>query len=347
MRNFIYILLIFPFIVYSQTGGKHAFPFLDLPDNARAMGLGKRVITVFDDDIHLGIQNPAAFNSKMHNSIGFNHALLAGGINHGMIAYARDINKVGTGAIHLRYISYGKMDRRDETGEHLGTFTAGDFALGASLGRTINDHLSIGANVNFIWSQLESYSSMGVAVDVAGMFRTKDEMTVVSAVVKNIGAQLKTYHDNNRYALPIDAMLGVSHRLKHAPFRFSLVLHQLNRWNLSYFDPEEKPKNDPLTGELIPVKRAGFGENLARHMVFQVESIIGKMVRVRLAFDYNQRKEMLVKNRPGMGGFSFGAGMNFKRFAIDYGISIYSSAGFHNMIGLRTNFDSWRKADNR
>ncbi|PKR80999.1 hypothetical protein CW751_07480 [Brumimicrobium salinarum] len=342
MKQLLIILLI-PITLFGQTGGKNAFPFLDLPYNARAASLGRQFITAFDNDINVGIQNPAAFNTKMSNSAGFNQALLAGGINHGMVAYAHDINKVGTGALHLRYVAYGQMDRMNIEGEKIGTFSAGDFALGGSIGRTLNKNISIGATFNLIWSQLESYNSMGIAFDFAGMYRSTNERTTVSAVVKNIGAQLSTYTNKTRSPLPIQAMLGVSHKLAHAPFRFSIVAHHLNQWDLTYDDPNAKPTIDPLTGKEVPVEKAGFGEKLGRHFIFQVEALIGKTVRIRGAFDYNQRREMLVENRPGMGGFSFGAGLNFKRFTIDYGLVVFSSAGFNNLISLRTDFDLWRK----
>jgi hypothetical protein len=343
MTRLIIILCLIPFVTFGQTGGTNAFPFLDLPDNARAAALGRKFITAYDDDINTGIQNPASFNSEMDNSIGFNQALLAGGINHGMVAYAKDIDKVGTAAIHLRYVAYGKMDRTDVNGENIGKFSAGDFALGGSVGRTLNKNISIGATINLIWSQLESYNSMGISVDLAGMYRSLNERTTVSAVVRNAGVQLSTYTEKTRAPLPVQAMLGLSHKLEHAPFRFSIVAHHLNKWDLTYNDPNAEPTTDPLTGEFIPVETASFGEKLGRHFIVQIETLIGKTVRIRGAFDYNQRREMLVQNRPGMGGFSFGAGMNFKRFTVDYGLFIFSSAGFNNMISLRTDFDKWRK----
>jgi len=47
--------------------------------------------------------------------------------------------------------------------------------------------------------------------------------------------------------------------------------------------------------------------------------------------------------RPGLAGFSLGAGLYFKRFSIDYGLSVFSKAGFNNMLTLTTNFDKWKK----
>ncbi|MBW7867788.1 MAG: type IX secretion system protein PorQ [Brumimicrobium sp.] len=343
MKQLVIFILLIPITLVAQTGGKNAFPFLDLPYDARTGSLGRKLITIFDDDLHMGIQNPAALNPSMDNSVGISQALLASGINHGMLAYAKDFANIGTGAIHLRYVAYGKMNRMDEFGQELGTFSAGDFVLGASMGRIINSNLSIGASFNIIWSQLESYGSFGISADIAGMYRSTDERTVVTAVVRNIGAQIKSYLPKQRAPLAIEPMIGFSHRLGHAPFRFSIIAQRLNKWDLSYNDPKAMPTLDPLTGAIIPVKRAGFGEKLGRHFIFQVESLIGKIVRIRVAFDYNQRMEMLVQNRPGIGGFSFGAGLNFKRFAIDYGFYAYSTAGYHNLLTIRGNINTWRK----
>lgn len=343
MKKLIIFSVFFPFLSLGQTGGKSAYPFLNLTQNARAGGIGNDLITVYDDDINLGVLNPAVLNTTMSHSIAANQSLLAGGIYHGMFVYGHDIKNLGTGAIHLRYLSYGKMDRMDETGERLGSFTAGDFALGASLGRELNPHISIGGAFNFIWSQLETYSSFGISLDLAGTYKTLDKNTIISAVVRNIGTEIKPYRKGVRSPLPINVMLGISHKLNHAPFRFSIIYHHLNKWDLTYFDPNQKPKIDPLTGESMPLDGAKFIEKLGRHFIFQVESKIANVFSLRLGFDYNRRKEMLVANRPGIGGFSFGVGLSLKRFAVDYGFSAFSSAGYHNMITFRTNINTWRK----
>ena len=72
MKRLIFFILLFPLTLTAQTGGENAFPFIDLPYNARATSLGRTFITAYDDDINIGAQNPAAFNTKMSNSIGVN-----------------------------------------------------------------------------------------------------------------------------------------------------------------------------------------------------------------------------------------------------------------------------------
>jgi hypothetical protein len=344
MKKTLFIAFIFIAVTgLGQTGGVNVFPFLEMTYNARTGALGRKLITTYDNDVNMGVMNPASFNVEMDNSIGFNQALHAGGINHGMVAYGKHFEGVGTGAAHLRYVAYGQMDRTDATGQKIGTFSAGDFVLGGSFARRLNPRISVGATVNIIWSQLESYNSLGLGVDLGGIYISKNEQTIVSAVIRNAGVQVKSYTEKNRAPLPAQAMMGISHKLEYAPFRLSLVAHHLNQWDLTYNDPNLEPTVDPLTGEEVPVPTAGFGEKLARHFLFQVEILAGETLRIRGAFDYHQRRQMLVQNRPGMGGFSFGAGLNFKRFSVDYGLFIFSSAGFNNLITLSTDFDKWKK----
>jgi hypothetical protein len=108
-------------------------------------------------------------------------------------------------------------------------------------------------------------------------------------------------------------------------------------------DPTLKPTIDPLTGDTIPVKYAGFGEKLARHFSYSVEILISKNIHIRGGFDYQRRQEMKLIQRPGIAGFTFGVGLYFKKFTIDYGFSVFSRAGFNNMLTFSTNLSLWKK----
>jgi predicted NAD/FAD-binding protein len=52
---------------------------------------------------------------------------------------------------------------------------------------------------------------------------------------------------------------------------------------------------------------------------------------------------MSVTSKQGLAGFSAGIGLYFKRFSVDYGFIVYSSAGYNNLLTLTTNLDKWRK----
>ena len=108
-------------------------------------------------------------------------------------------------------------------------------------------------------------------------------------------------------------------------------------------DPNAVPTIDALTGDTIPVSRAGFLEKFANHFTYQVEILISKNIELRAGFDYHKRKELALEKRSGVSGFSFGAGLLFNKFRLDYGFVVYSRAGFNNMLTLSSNLSTWRK----
>jgi hypothetical protein len=327
---------------FSQTGGNTGFAFLDLPFNARSAALGNDFISSKDQDLNLGIQNPSLINEQMHKHLGFNQAFLAGGVNYGMVSYARSYSKFH--AMHsLRYVNFGNLDRFDETGQQIGEFNAGDFILGTGLAKQINPLISVGANFNIIYSQYEANAAFGLSLDLAGTYEVKEKNLTLTALVKNAGYQVKPFQKGNRAPLPTEFQFAIAHKLEHAPFRFTLLLHHLNKFDLTYVDPNLKPKIDVLTGEIIAVKNPGFGEKIMRHFTYQVELIMSKNLHLRTAFDYHRRQELKLDQKPGVAGFSFGIGMYFKRFSLDYGLIAFSAAGFNNLFTLTTSLEKWKK----
>jgi hypothetical protein len=342
LANFLVFLLLNLNLI-AQIGGNQTFQFLNLPYNARSAALGNDFITVRDQDLNLGVQNPSLYNSKMDKKFGFNQAILASGINYGMLNYARSIDTIHTISANIRYVNYGNMDRMNEAGVNIGSFNAADFIIGVGASKSLNKQMSIGTNVNLIYSQLDNVSSFGIGVDFAAAYQFDNELTFLTVVAKNVGYQLKSYQKGNRYQLPTEAQIGISHKLKHAPFRFSILFHQLNKFDLTYNDLKKKREIDPLTGDTLPLKRASFIEKTFRHLTYQVEILLGKNLHLRAAFDYHRRQELKVTERPGIAGFSFGVGMYFKRFSLDYGLIAFSAAGYSNLLTLNLNLDKLKR----
>jgi len=329
-------------VVSAQTGGSTAFPLLNLTYNARSAGLANDFIAAKDDDINLGIANPSLYNIKMHNNLSVNQALLSGGINYGQVSYGRNFKKGFLGS-SIRYVNYGTFQMTDVTGAAIGTFKPFECIVGAGYGQQLNPRISVGANLNLIYSQLEVYNAFGLSMDLAGTYTSKNEQFLVTALVKNAGAQFKNYSGKEKDPLPAEFQLSASYKLTHAPFRFSILAHNLNNWDLTYSDPTVQPTIDALTGDTIPVKYAGFGEKLARHFSYQAEILASKNIQLRFGFDYQRRQELKLEDRPGVAGFTFGLGLRFKKIRLDYGFSVFSRAGFNNMLTLSSNLSNWRK----
>lgn len=344
MKNVVILFCIISSSVFGQQGGLHTFQFLDLDFNARSMALGGDFIAVRDHDIDLAVSNPAMINEAMHNHVSMNHFFYPSGINYGQLAYARSFEKAGTFVGHMRYVAYGRFQRTDEQGNDQGTFTAGDYSIGAGYGYQLNKYFSIGANFNMLFSHLETYTSWGVSGDMAAQFYHEDANFTATLLARNIGYQMKGYTAKNHEPLPIEVLLGVSYKFHHAPFRLSIIGTDLTNWDLTYNDPNLKPTIDQLTGDTIPVPKASFIQKLGYHTNFGLE-IVPKSEKFffRLGFNFARRNGLGVDNRKGVGGFSTGFGFKLKKMAFNYGISFYSAAGISNSFGFTMNLNESKR----
>ncbi len=337
------LLLLASSAVSAQTGGENAFPFLDLYYSAQDAGLGGNFITGAGDDISMGVNNPSLLNDEMEKGASVSQALHAGGINHGMVNYGFGLKDYGTMVGYIKYVNYGKFDRTATNGISEGTFSPFEMIAGAGFGRALNERLSVGGKANIIYSQLESYTSFGASIDFAGTYHNESKGFLATVHVKNFGYQFMSHTPSNRKPLPVDFQLAAAYKLPHAPFRITVLAHQLNKWDITYNDPTLQPTIDPLSGDTIPVPRAGFLEKLGNHFSYQLEINLSETIHARMGFDYHRRKQLGLEQRPGAAGLSFGLGLHFNKFRLDYGFLVYSQAGFNNILTLSTNLGKWRR----
>lgn len=344
MRFLLLFSIIFSNLTFAQIGGNTSFNNLNRVYNARSLALGSYFISQKDGDPSLSVNNPALLNSEIIKKFSFNHLYQTGGVQNGMIIYVRNAPKINfTQNISLRFVDYGKNIETNEFGERTGTFTPLDFILSTGIGKSINKHLSFGTQFNFLYSQYTNLNSLGLSIDFGAHYILKDTTQSFSLVLKNAGYQIKGFTKERTFNLPTEIQLAYTHKLKHAPFRLNYLFHHLNKWDLSYFDPNTKGSIDLLTGDSILPKKLNLIQKTVLHITPQIEILLSKNFHIRFAFDYFKRHQMAITNRPGISGFSFGLGMYFKRFTIDYGFSAYSSAGNLNGISFTSSIDKWRK----
>lgn len=323
---------------FAQTGGNNAYKFLTLTNSARIAALGSNFLAIDDNDITLTQANPSLINATMHNSLSLGFVDYYSDINYGFAIYGRNFAKAGSFVGSMQYISYGDFNQTDEQGEQLGTFNAGEYAFNIGWGRSLDSVFRIGANAKVILSNLESYNSVGVAVDVAGSY-VPDDKTCVSLLFRNIGRQITTYSSNGVEPLPFEIQLGFSRRLEHLPFRFSALLTHLEKWDLTYDLPESQSSGETTTRTGI----GDFADKAFRHVVIGGEFMPAKFLSLRLGYNYQRRQEMTISSRSGMVGFSWGVGLKVSKFGINYSRSRYHLAGSPNFITITTNLGDWAK----
>ncbi len=338
------IISLLSFNLQAQIGGRYAYSFLEQPVSARIAALGGNAAAINDNDINIGFVNPSLINPGMDNMLGFNYVNYFAGFNYGSLQYANTFKKAGSFMATLQFMDYGTFDYADEGGNINGTFGASDFALNIGWGRQLDSSFSIGATAKIIYSFYESYTSFGMAVDVAGSYHSKNGWDM-SLIARNIGMQMKTYTPGVRDPLPFNFQYVITKRLDHVPFRFQLIYDHIEKWDLTYEDPTNPSGGiDPITGEAqYKTGFAKFGDQFMRHIIIGTELYIGKNFILRGAYNYRRRQEMKIDDKTGMVGFSWGFGIRIYKFKINYSRSTYHLVGSPNYISLIFDMDSFIK----
>lgn len=313
---------------FSQTGGDNVYEFLNLTHSAYISSIGGTNVSVSNNDLNLAYNNPGLLNSTMDKSIALNYVNYFAGINYGMAMYSRSFQGIGNFGTGITYLNYGSFTEADESGIITGTFTASEYAFSFLYSREIDTLFSIGANLKPVLSHLEKYTSFGLALDLGASYHSRNNLFSAGLVLKNIGMQLTSYAGEEKQDLPFEIQGGVSQRLAHAPFRFSLTLRHLEKFDLThqYITP-------PSTGEAA-ASNSDFGENLMRHSIFGIELIPHKNFYISGGYNYQRRSELKVDQKVSTVGLSWGFGIKTSFIDVEFGRATYHLAGFSNHISL-------------
>ncbi|PLX09150.1 MAG: hypothetical protein C0596_04965 [Marinilabiliales bacterium] len=340
----ILIILTFGFAAFAQTGGDNTYEFLTLPNGSRIAALGGNNVSHYDNDINFVLNNPGLLRSEMDNKIAINYINYLTDINFGYVSYVRDIENVGTFVAGLQYINYGTFIQADETGQILGDFVPSEYSFNICYAKPINEKFHYGLNLKTIYSSFYSYFSSGLALDAGLSYVDTANLFSAGLVVKNLGIQLKPYTEGNREPLPFDIQIGMTKKLKHAPFRFSLTAQDLLNWNLAYtsaFDNTYQLDSEE-EGNFFN-KMGAVGDEFIRHFILGVEIVPHPNFYVALGYNYRRRTELAMTTMPKMVGMSIGFGLHLSKFNISYGLASYHLAGASNHFTLGINLNAFYK----
>jgi len=329
----------------AQIGGSSTYTFLTLPNAARVAALGGDVISITDNDFNFVFHNPALLNETMNKSIVLNYVNYFSDIDFGYAAYAFHIKKLGTFGAGLHFINYGTFEDADVTGEITGNFYAEEYALNLYWAREITERISLGVNLKPVLSQLERYKSYGVAADLGLIYKSKDSLFAIGLVCKNIGTQIESYYGNNREPLPFEIQLGISKKLKHAPFRITLLAQHLESLDMTFENPLYPTTTiDQFTGEVSTQSNfEKFTDKTFRHIVVGLEFVPSKNFHVEVAYNHQRRAEMNLPSKPAAIGISWGFGVRISKFHLSYGRASYHLAGASNHFSVTTNISDFKR----
>ena len=348
MRKYLLpVLLVFWSLdLTAQSGGSHIWAFLNTPVSSRGSALGGQQISIFDDDVNMVHFNPSLLNGSMSNHLSLSYADYLADIRFAYVTYARTFEGIGNIGLGIHHIDYGEFTEADEYGTILGTFNhVYDYSINAFYSRPILDSLlQVGGTIKAIGSRYEYWNAFGLAIDAGVTYHNPDWLFTSALVIKNLGGHIEPYSlESEREPIPFEIQLGFTKKLKHAPFRFSVLFRNLETPNLQYETEEDKANRvDPFTGETIKEsKLSSFGDNFMRHTVLGLELLPMKSFSFRIGYNYRRREELKIPDKMGSVGFSWGFGLKIYKFNINYARARYHLAAVTNHFTLSINLNEF------
>jgi hypothetical protein len=305
----LFTVLLLNISIFSQSTSPYDFLRLDL--SARAAALGGSFVSN-NDDPNVIFYNPAGLKMLSGSPASFSFLKYLLDINFASVTYSTELNHIGRVGFAIKYDNYGKFTYADEFGNLGGNFSAGDAAIIVGYSNSLDNNFYYGVNGKFIYTTIADRSSSAFAFDFGLNYNLPDKDFSVGFAILNVGSQISAYY-NTKEKLPLDITAGVSKSIPHTPLKISLDFHRLN-----------ETQND-------------FTSHF-RAFSIGTEFTLSKVLKLRLGYDNQKRKDLAIGTFAGLAGFNVGMGANVSGYSFDYGFSSFGAIGALHRISVSTTF---------
>ena len=210
-----------PVTAINENAGTTGFNFLKIGVGARANGLGG-AFTGVSGDLEAPAWNPAGrLGVKRSATVSVTRYLIDTQAGYLSVALPNERRTIG---ISFNYFTYGDMQRTDEDGQELGTFSASDVAATVTVAQRMwNNRLTLGLNFKAVYSSIDQFTSDAYMVDLGAQVPGPLEGLILGASLANLGTVRSGYTDNFEDSLPVVFRVGFSHRPAHTPLPMFIV----------------------------------------------------------------------------------------------------------------------------
>ena len=206
---------------------------MNLNSSSRQVALGGEVLTLIND-VNQPIWNPSTINAELDKQLSINYTSFLAGISVGSASYSHVINRrFGDINGSIKYLNYGTLIEEDENGNETGDFKASDVAL--SVGYAFNlpwTNFFMGFNGKLINSTISSFTSNGIAADIAVLYYSPYKSYAFTLVARNMGTQIQSFDGTNE-KLPFKVAVGGSYKLRYVPLKWHVTLDNLQQWKIA------------------------------------------------------------------------------------------------------------------
>ena len=308
------LLIVLSFCLFhSSTKAGDSFGFLNRIYSPRISALAGAYIAQYGD-VNSIFVNPAGLAYIENNQLCVSYVRHLLDFNGGMIGFTHPLSLWGNLSIGILAFDYGNFEQIDKYGIYTGrNFSARDMAIGISYANYLTDQFAYGITVKYILSEIDQYEAAANAIDIGFLYRSAFiNGASFGLALLNWGYNFDPYQEIKEN-LPVTLAIGISEKFSDGPITFNLSLNHALGEN-----------NYPINKSLA----ISLGSEIS----------LFEKLNIRLGYDIQKRKDLLLSSSDGLAGFSFGFGLNFENSSLDYSYDHCGALGLVHHFGFTFNF---------
>jgi len=202
----ILVLLLLTVFTFAETSGEYGFQMLRIVTGADLAAQGGTG-SLYSRSAFGFLQNAAANLITRNQVISMTQNYWIFDTKLNSMAYSNGSGKTSFSAAY-RYLDYGKIDNRDETGTIIGEFHPLDLSLSVNFAYRINPDHYVGITANGIYEKIDTSSSLGASFDLGYIYLTNLKNLKLTASLKHFGKTSKM--NREEIDLPVTAEFSLA-----------------------------------------------------------------------------------------------------------------------------------------
>jgi len=340
------------------TGGLNtittAVPFLLISPDSKAGAMGDVGVATTPDanSIHWNPAKLAFVDDDMGFSMSYVPWLraLVPDINLSYLAGYVKLNDNEVIGLELRYFSLGDITFTDIVGNTLGQYKPSEFALGTSYSRKLSDNFSLAISGRYIYSNLtggqsaggiETVAGQSIAADIAGYYTKpirlggRDVDLAIGGNISNIGSKISYTETAVQDFIPINLRLGTAIGTEFDDYNKMSFAFDINKLLVPTppvynNDGEITAGQDPNVSVVSGIFQSfgdapgGFSEEM-REINYSIgtEYWYANQFAIRAGYFFEH------DTKGGRKFFTFGSGVKYNVFALDFSYLINASSSIN------------------
>lgn len=184
--------------------------FLKIGAGARPAALGGNYVGLAND-VNAINWNPGGLGFLQERELSAMYASWVADMNYEFAGYAQPLGETWSIGGSVIMLQSGDMEKRSDTREKLGTFSATDTCGTLAIAKKVTATVSLGGSIKVINQKIADESATGLAVDLGALVKTSIDNLNIGIAVRNLGPQMKFISEG--YELPLTLAAGISYSL--------------------------------------------------------------------------------------------------------------------------------------